>query len=527
VTAKGSATGADAPPADVARTAGRGGMAVLAAKAFFIATGLAQQTILPGAIGLAAYGALSRVMAVANVVNNVVVSTSTQLVSRTVARAPGREDEALRAALRVHAPLALGFAALFALGAPLVAAFEHAAHITQPLRVLGLVVLFYGLYAPLVGSLNGRKRFTMQAGLDIAFAAMRTVGLLGLGLAFARRGLDGALGAAAGFALAAGCIVPIALKWTGTGRAPGVPSDVVPAPRAYVAQLVPLALAQLATNLLMQTDITLLGRFVSIGALESGLAGDTATKTADEWVGVYRACQLFAFLPYQLLFSVTQVLFPMVASAHADGDRARVADLVRRGSRLALVVCGLFVVVVVTLPGSLLGMLPHGDVLAARGAATLRVLALGQAAFALLGVANTVLISLGKERRAAAITSVAFGVVAAGCWMLVPSAGFGEPQLRTTAAATAAALVLALLGGFVAVRAEAGAFIPIATVARVGVALAMGVAAGAYLPRFGRIATPLVGGAVALAYVGFLVATRELGASDARNIRAMLGRRAK
>ena len=46
--------------ASVLRTAGRGGVAVLGAKVFFIFSGLAQQTILPRVIGLAGYGALAR-----------------------------------------------------------------------------------------------------------------------------------------------------------------------------------------------------------------------------------------------------------------------------------------------------------------------------------------------------------------------------------------------------------------------------------------------------------------------------------
>ena len=67
------------------KRAGRGGLAVLVAKVFFILTGLVQQALLPRAIGRADYGALARVSAVTNVFNNVIVASSTQGVSRTVA----------------------------------------------------------------------------------------------------------------------------------------------------------------------------------------------------------------------------------------------------------------------------------------------------------------------------------------------------------------------------------------------------------------------------------------------------------
>src|SRR3954453_23643558 len=118
---------------DQAQKAGRGGLAVLGAKVFFIATGLLQQALLPRAIGLADYGALSRVLAVSNVFNNVVVASSTQGVSRTVAAAGTAEREALRATLRVHLIIAIVAASLLGLAAPLVAYFEHAPDVLVPL----------------------------------------------------------------------------------------------------------------------------------------------------------------------------------------------------------------------------------------------------------------------------------------------------------------------------------------------------------------------------------------------------------
>jgi O-antigen/teichoic acid export membrane protein len=142
-----------------------------------------------------------------------------------------------------------------------------------------------------------------------------------------------------------------------------------------------------------------------------------------------------------------------------------------------------------------------------------------------MGVANTVLISLGKERRAALITTAAFAVVAASCWIGVPSAAFGEGQLRATAVASTCALTLAFLGAAVEVRRTAGGFIPTATGLRVGGALVVALAAGVYAPRFGRLLTPLVAAFVAAFYLAFLAVTRELGRADLASVRAILRRR--
>jgi stage V sporulation protein B len=523
---------------DHARTAGRGGLAVLGAKVFFIATGLLQQALLPRAIGLADYGALSRVLAVSNVFNNVVVSSSTQGVSRTVAAAGTAEREALRATLRVHVVIALIAAAAFGIASPLVAFFEHAPDVLAPLLVMTGVLVIYSVYAPLVGYLNGRGMFTRQASLDVVAATLRTTALLGIGWLFATRGgaiaatfgtSPGVLGATIGAVLASLGVFLLALRWTGTGtKTLGTRPSGVPSVRAYIALILPVMIAQLFTNGLMQADIILLGRYLSLSA--SHLADGVLPKTlspaqaANEWVAVYRACQLFAFLPYQMLFSVTQVLFPMVARAKAEDGGARVAELVRRGSRIGAIVCGMLVVVVLSMPGSLIKF-AYGPELAMRGIATLRVLALGQAAFAILGLSTTVLVSLGRERAAMTITAVALALLAATCAVVIPLAPFGEKQLLATAGATTLALMCALVVGVVTVRKIAGAFVPLKTALRVGLCVGGAFALGGVMPMFSKVLTPVVATGVVIAYLVALVVTGEIGKDDLALVVSIAARR--
>ncbi len=166
------------------RSAGRGGLAVLGAKVFFLVIGFAQQPLLRLVVGLQDFGALAQALVVANTVNNVVVSSATQGVSRVVAGASGREEAAFRATLKVHVVLAFAVAALVATAAPLYARFEHAQDVAPPLGVLAGVAFCYGVYAPLVGALNGTRQFGRQALLDVTFAILRTAGMLGVGWAF-------------------------------------------------------------------------------------------------------------------------------------------------------------------------------------------------------------------------------------------------------------------------------------------------------------------------------------------------------
>ncbi len=509
---------------DQVRSAGRGGLAMLVANLYFIVTGLVQQALLPRAIGLADYGGLSRVLAVSNVFNNVIVSSSTQGVSRTVAAAGPAERQALRATLRVHLLLAIVAAALLAVAAPLVAYFQHTPEVFVPLLVMTGVLFVYGVYAPLFGYLNGRGMFTRQATLNIVAATLRTLALLGVGWLFATRfgGLasalgtsGGVLGATVGTVGAALGVFLIALRWTGTGTAPDAARPAgVPTMRVYLGLIVPVMFAQVFTNALMQADIILLGRYLSLSAAAAALPpGLSPTKAANEWVAVYRACQLFAFLPYQMLFSVTQVLFPMLAKAKSEEGGVRVPALVARGSRIGAIVCGMLVCVVLAIPGSLIKF-AYGEEVAIRGANALRVLALGQGTFAMVGLCTTVLISLGRERTALVVTALALALLAATCSVIIPLAPFGAPQLMATATATTIAMGCALVVAVVMVRRAAGAFIPWKTALRVALCIGGAFLVGGHTPIFGKLITPIVAGGVVVAYLLALVVTGEIGKAD-------------
>lgn len=524
------------------KRAGRGGLAVLVAKVFFILTGLVQQALLPRAIGRADYGALARVSAVTNVFNNVIVASSTQGVSRTVAAAGDNEQAALRAVLRTHVGLAAVATGLLIIAAPVVSYFQGAPEILVPLIAMAGVLAIYGVYAPLVGYINGRRMFTKQAGLDMVAATLRTFGMLGLGFFCVRYAsgiarslgtVPGLLGATLGAVIAALGVFLLALRITGTGesfdtanRPAGVPET-----RSYVKLIVPVMIAQLFVNGLMQADIFMLGRYLSLTSLAipspttpGGVIVDPA-QAANEWVAVYRACQLFAFLPYQLLFSVTQVLFPMLARAKTEEGDARVAELVSRGSRIGAVVCGLMVAVIVAMPQSLI-RLAYDNEIAAAGAPVLRVMVLGQAAFAMMGLATTILVSLGRERAAMTLTAIALVLLVGACIVLIPNGtDFGKPQIMGAAKSAAIALGVALVLGASTARRVAGAFVPLKTAARVTLCIVAATALGLTMPVLGKVMTLVVAPLIGLAYVVILVVTGELGKSDLAMVLAIVRRR--
>lgn len=388
----------------------RGSTRLFAAKVFFLGAGLVQQVLLPNALGLEGYGMLSRVLAPLNVVNNVAVGASMQSASKATAAG----SPSLGVVVRVQLGLALAVVAALVSAAPLVASFQHAPAILPPLRLGALLCGLYVVYAALVGVLNGRQAFASQAGLDVTAATLRTAGLVGGGLLGARVLGSGPLGAVAGTVFAGATMVAIASALV---RPRGVFAGTNEGARTLLGGVALLAGAQLVTNLLLQVDVVLLGRVFALRALPG--------PEADRAIGVYRACQLFSLLPYQLVASVSLTLFPLVAKVNGEGRTRELERLVRRGLRLGILLATLLVGVVVASPGPLL-RLTFGAEVARLGVAVLRPLAAAQALLVVGALASTVLVALGHARRATAAGAAGLLVIVVG----VLAVGPGDDPLR-------------------------------------------------------------------------------------------------
>jgi stage V sporulation protein B len=490
---------------DTARSAGRGGVLIAGAKIYFILTGLVQQIVLKHVIGLGAYGDLGDVQSFASVLYNPVVSTSVQGVSRAVSSS--NEDEqpaAQRRALSVHWATAVPIAVALFFLAPTIAEIKHIPHLTLALRLIAVVMFAYGLYTPLIGAVNGQKRFSWQAGFDVIAATLRTAGLVGGAWYFVAggRGVEGALG---GFAISAALMVAIALPVAGVGRR----GTGGPPMRRYLLFVAPLFGGHFLLNLLMQADLQLLSVFAGDAAQTAGLGVEEAGKLK----GAYRAAQLFCFLPYQLLLSVAFVLFPLLASAQRDGDMEAVARYVRSGVRLALVIAGMVVSVTAGLSGPLLTLIFGADT-AEIGARPMFIMALGLGAFAVFGILTTVLNSLERAGTAAILTGVALSLVVTLCFVLVRNQPFGADMLMRTAMSMASGLALAAVLAALAVKRLAKAVAPFATLLRVGVALPVAIAVGRYLPAPGKVMTLVYSAVVVIIYLLVLLVTRELTKTD-------------
>lgn len=530
-----AAAKSERPAPDAARThdatqAGRGGLALSLAKLYFMALGLLQQ------IGLSwllqdGYGALRGALSPASITYNPLISAGVQGMSWAFSRsAEGERSAALRTSLLIHGVLAVVTASGFFLLAPVIGEALGSEYLVPSLRILSLVVLFYGLYAPLVGILNGQRRFLLQAALDALAATLRTVGLLvGAWWMLARgptRAVEGASWAFVATVFLMLVAAAFALRKTFRSHAGDVyPAQTPPsswATRAtrHLSFLLPLLASQVVLNLLLQADTNTLRAFATRAAEREGLAA----SAADKLVGAYNAGQLFGFLPYQLLIAITFILFPMLAKAHHAQDPLAVRRYVREGVRIALVVAGLAVAANAGLSSHLLRLVFPAQ-FAEVGAEAMLILAFGLGTFALFGILTTVLNSLGKPWHSLGITLGAMASVFGFNGLFVSDAPFGAELLNRTALATSLGIALATVAAGVVVFRTTSALAPPWSAARVVIAILVCVFAGRLLPVLSRPVTVVAALGICALYFGILALLREFTADDLKRLGRLVPKR--
>jgi stage V sporulation protein B len=480
-------------------------VSIAGAKAYFIISSYAVQLLLPRIFGEAEeFGLYSATMSGIAILTNVLVVATIQSVSKFVSEDESRAESTLRQALRIQALVGGVLAgALFAL-APAIARLLLDDQLTPLIRIASLVVFAYALYAATVGSLNGRHLFAKQARLDITFSTLRTTGVL----AGAALGI-GAIGAVMGFAAAAAAIVTVALLWVGTGSK--CDGSTIPRNR-WIGFMAPIWAYQICLNGILMIDLQVLKRTATELALQGALAADAAADLANQYVAYYRAAQTFAFVPYQLIISMTFIVFPMISKATSLGDQEAARNTIQHGMRLSLL---LLLLVAAPTSGAAEGVMriayPAEYVV---GASALSILVFGVCAFALFAVAATAISGAGKPSLAAIVAAVALATVIGATRTLLIRAGLGDSTLRAVAIGTSIGMSVALVLSGVILYRMFGVFIPWLTWLRAGAAAVAGYGVSHAIPHASIVGALLSLGAGFLSALGVLVLTREIDRRD-------------
>jgi stage V sporulation protein B len=200
-----------------------------------------------------------------------------------------------------------------------------------------------------------------------------------------------------------------------------------------------------------------------------------------------------------------------------------VRQLVERGVRIALLVAGAIVTVIVAIPSGLLTLVFQKES-AELASQAMRILSVGMGFFALLGVATAALNGLGEEKKSLLLTAVAtLGVATLGILF-----AWNQPLSPRLLSLVASATSLAMLGtaalAFFFLRRLAGAHVPYMTLGRMALAGAISASLTSQLIPKGALFTLLGSLLAAGLYVTFLILFRELNKNDWRDLTKILAR---
>jgi len=266
--------------------------------------------------------------------------------------------------------------------------------------------------------------------------------------------------------------------------------------------------------------------FFVISGFGQALAGFAVDPNAmsDVQVAYYRAVQNLARLSYQAIIAATFVVFPLVSKSTFDDDQETTRRYVHVTMRYSLIFATAIAVVMAANPRNLLDI-PYADDYAQLGAPALTALALGNVAFSLFAIAGTILNGAGFTRDAIIGAAVTLGLAAVGNLIAIPQCEPGRQMLLVAATTTGVAMAIgaAVCGAFLHKR--LGAFLPLASLVRVVIAVAAAVAVGQVIPWHSKLMTLAEAVVVGVVFLAVLVVTRELGKADLRSIAAVRAKR--
>jgi stage V sporulation protein B len=434
------------------------------------------------------YGIYRVVINTVSIINAVIVTGTYQTVSKYVSQEPENADsikwKALGLQLYVGGAATLGFFVL----APVTASLLNDPRLTGWLRLASLITLSYSFYSVYTGYFNGKRQFGIQAGLDITYSTLKLAFIVLLAwLGF------GVTGSVAGFALAAASVFATSAIIARGNNRKG---------EALVGQLFRFQ----SYVLLFTFVITLLQRVDLM--LIKALSSPDAT-TASENAGYYSAALDIANLTYQIVVSVTFVVFPLVSQSTFADDRARTRSYISNTLRYTLMVMALTATLFSSCASGVLRVI-YRDAYQAAGPA-LRIVAFGMLFFGLLYVVSTIISASGQPRVSLALGIVTLVLSTVLNTLLIPL--YGLPGAAT--ATTVSMLIGALLAGAYIWR-KFRALISFVSLARItGAAGAIYAASLLFSPASKLL---IIGQLIALslAYVAALVLTGELGRDDLR-----------
>ncbi|MFC2173230.1 lipopolysaccharide biosynthesis protein [Acidobacteriota bacterium] len=392
-----------------------GGIATIAlSKFWFLLTGYAMFFGLSRFLTTEQFGIYGVVFGVFYLPALMILNSTQTAVSKFVSESPDKADAIKRDALRLELVVGLLSVGVFcALSGPLARALKDPL-LAPYFRLSSPILLFFACLAVFLGYLNGLKKFSSQASIEMAHAGLK----ISLVLVFAAlTGLVGPiiLGFVASHFIALLCVVVI------MGLSSGSPSFGRLKILKFQAWI---ALFVIIVQLYQTLDLLL------VKAL-------SAVEEADRLAGLYKSAQTIAFVPYVFITTIHVVVFPMISESTAVKVTDATRRTIRTSSRVAFCLLTLASVLIAANPAETIRILypePFGD-----AGPVLAVLVFGMMFFTLLFLAAMYVSGSGRARLSAIMASTVLVLDGVLCFWLIGKYGMMGAAWGTS---------LAMLGGY-------------------------------------------------------------------------------
>jgi O-antigen/teichoic acid export membrane protein len=479
---------------DIAKTAGRGSIYITAAKLWFIISGYGIIFALPRFISREDYGLYKVVVGAVSIINAVIITSTQQTVSKYISQDEEKADSVKSKALKLQT-LVGGAAALgFFLLAPVIAKYLNDERLTNYLRLASLITLSYSFYAVFIGYFNGQKKFLRQAIVDMAYSTFKVTFIV----LFAWLGF-GVMGGIGGFALAAASVLALSVIVAGSGKRFG---------EVRIADLFTfqsyVLLFTLLLNLLQKVDLMM------VKALSSSDATIASINAAE-----YSAAIDIANITYQIIISITFVVFPLVSQSTFADDNEKTRSYISNTLRYSLMIMAIVATLFSANAQALLSLVfPTGY---QGGSGALRVVAYGMLFFGMLYVLTTIISASGQPKVSLMIGAMTLAASALLNSLLIPAYGLTGAGMATTAAM--------LLGGVMAsayLLVKFKVLMPVISAVRIIGCAGLVYAASLGFSTSSKILIVIKLAALGLLYVAALVLSRELGRDDVSALKRVI-----
>ncbi len=471
---------------DIAKTAGRGTILITAAKIWFMISGFGITYLVTRLISKEDFGLYRVAVGVVSIINAVIVTSTQQTVSKYISQEEEKADsvksKALKLQILVGGTAALGFFLL----APVIANYLNDERLTNYLRMASLITLSYSFYAVFIGYFNGQKKFLRQAMVDMAYSTFKiSFIVLFVWLGF------GVMGGIGGFALAAVSVLALAAIVAGNRKRFGEVriSDLFKF-QSFVL------LFTLLLNLLQKVDLIL------VKALSSSDATIASINA-----GEYSAVLDIANITYQIIISITFVVFPLVSQSTFADEKEKTRTYISNTLRYSLMIMAVIATIFSANAKAILSLaFPTGY---QGGSAALGIVAYGMLFFGMLYVLTTIISASGQPNVSLMIGAMTLAASALLNYLLIPAYG-----LTGAGTATTGAMLIGVVIASIYLFVKFKVLMPMISAVRIiGCAgLVYAVSSGFSTTSKILILVKLV--ALGFLYIAALVMSRELGRHD-------------